>query len=67
MNPLTAGCAAPLADEAWLPRYRPWLRRDIERAGQPDPEAEREALRAARMTPEEVASFQAELRRLLEG
>jgi hypothetical protein len=60
VNPLTAGCAAPLADEAWL-------RRDIERAGQPDPAGEREALRAARMTPEEVASFQAELRRLLEG
>ena len=56
-----------MADEVWLPRYRPWLRRDIERAGQPDPEAEREALRAARMTQEEVASFQAELRRRLEG
>jgi hypothetical protein len=65
---------APLADEVWLPRYRPWLRRDIERAGQPDPEAvartearEREALRAAGMASEEAASFQAKLRRLLEG
>ena len=58
----------------WVPRYRPWLRKHIERAGQPDPEVvaetetrEREALRAAGMTPEEVASFQADLRRLLAG